>query len=33
MRESSYRFRATFHSRWTGYLTLVVLIGFWAAWP
>jgi ABC-type lipoprotein release transport system permease subunit len=26
-RESSYRFRATFRQRWTGYLTLVVLIG------
>ena len=27
VRESSYRFRATFRRRWTGYLTLVVLIG------
>lgn len=26
VRESSYRFRATFRRRWTGYLTLVVLI-------
>ena len=26
-RESTYRFRATFRQRWTGYLTLVVLIG------
>jgi len=27
VRESSYRFRATFRRRWAGYLTLVVLIG------
>ena len=27
VRESSYRFRATLRRRWTGYLTLVVLIG------
>ncbi len=27
VRESSYRFRATFRRRWTEYLTLVVLIG------
>ena len=27
VRESSYRFRATFRRRWGGYLTLVVLIG------
>ena len=27
VRESSYRFRATFGRRWAGYLTLVVLIG------
>jgi ABC-type lipoprotein release transport system permease subunit len=27
LRESSYRFRATFRRRWTGYLTLVLLIG------
>ena len=27
VRESSYRFRATFRHRWAGYLTLVVLIG------
>ncbi len=27
MRESSYRFRATFRRRWAGYVTLVVLIG------
>ncbi len=27
VRESSYRFRATFRRRWTGYLTLVLLIG------
>ncbi len=27
MRESWYRFRATFRRRWAGYLTLVVLIG------
>ena len=27
VRESSYRFRATFRRRWPGYLTLVVLIG------
>ena len=27
VRESSYRFRATFRERWAGYLTLVVLIG------
>ena len=27
VRESSYRFRATFRRRWTGYLTLVVLLG------
>ncbi len=27
VRESSYRFRATFCRRWAGYLTLVVLIG------
>jgi ABC-type lipoprotein release transport system permease subunit len=26
-RESSYRFRATFRRRWTGYLTLVMLLG------
>ncbi len=27
VRESSYRFRATFRRRWAGYLTLVLLIG------
>ncbi len=27
VRESSYRFRATFGRRWTGYLTLVLLLG------
>ena len=27
VRESTYRFRATFRQRWAGYLTLVVLIG------